>query len=190
MKIQFVCATDLEAKISPLPAFVHGIGLMETAANLSKCPEADFYIQYGIAGLYPKHKDSFAIGDCLFIQQEVIADLGTQTDFGFLNLNDLNLAGPSAYLCPSHNPTSLPEVSSLSVNNCTGTLDTAIYRENRFNAQIESMEGAAFFKFLNLRQAKGIQIRSISNIASARNTDTWNIPLALKKLKAELCKLT
>ncbi|MNH40683.1 Futalosine hydrolase [compost metagenome] len=59
-----------------------------------------------------------------------------------------------------------------------------------FPAEVESMEGAAFFYVCLSEGVKCVQLRSISNYVERRNRESWNIPLAIKNLNAELKRLT
>ena len=53
---------------------------------------------------------------------------------------------------------------------------------NRVCAQIESMEGAAFFYACKQAGLPALQIRAVSNYVEKRNRDAWQIGLAVKNL--------
>ena len=59
----------------------------------------------------------------------------------------------------------------------------------KFNADIESMEGAAFHYVCLLRKANFVQIRSISNIVGERDKTKWKMKEAIASLNNELEKL-
>jgi len=50
------------------------------------------------------------------------------------------------------------------------------------NPDIETMEGAAFFRGTEHMQAKCLQIRSVSNYVQKRDKSKWNVPLAIRNL--------
>jgi len=53
---------------------------------------------------------------------------------------------------------------------------------NRINAEIESMEGAAFFYACREAGLPCMQIRAVSNYVEKRDRDSWQIGLAIKNL--------
>ena len=58
--------------------------------------------------------------------------------------------------------------------------------KKKFNADIESMEGAAFHFVCLQKSVPFLQVRSISNKVGIRDKSKWNIPVALKNLSIEL----
>ncbi|MHC4139682.1 MAG: phosphorylase family protein, partial [Planctomycetota bacterium] len=72
------------------------------------------------------------------------------------------------------------------VNTATGKESTGILRAQKYGAEVESMEGAAALKFGQDFGIPVLQIRSISNIATTRNRDSWDIIGAIKSLR-NLC---
>jgi futalosine hydrolase len=61
--------------------------------------------------------------------------------------------------------------------------EASIYKlGSRINAQIESMEGAAFFYACRQMEVPCMQIRAVSNYVEKRNRDAWQIGLAIKNL--------
>ena len=61
--------------------------------------------------------------------------------------------------------------------------------KEKFNADIETMEGAAIFYVCLLENIPFLQIRAISNYVEERNTANWNIPLAIKNLNNKLIEI-
>jgi futalosine hydrolase len=60
---------------------------------------------------------------------------------------------------------------------------------NKFEADIETMEGAAFFYVCLMEKVNFIEIRAISNYVESRDTSKWNIPIALENLTAFMIRL-
>jgi futalosine hydrolase len=58
--------------------------------------------------------------------------------------------------------------------------------EKKFDADIETMEGAAFFYSCLQLKIPFLQIRAISNFVEPRDKSKWNIPLALENLSTEI----
>lgn len=75
------------------------------------------------------------------------------------------------------------------VNQCTGTAQTGRLRASLFDADFESMEGAAVAQAGQLHRIPVVEIRSISNYASTRDMRPENIRLALTNLRRYLSLL-
>jgi futalosine hydrolase len=69
------------------------------------------------------------------------------------------------------------------VNTCTGTEQTGLRREQLFDVQFESMEGAAIAQCGKFRMTPVTEIRAISNFASTRDMQPDNIRLAIANLR-------
>jgi futalosine hydrolase len=80
----------------------------------------------------------------------------------------------------------LKKVSAITVNTTHGCKKSIDLFKNKFNADIETMEGAAFFYVCLNEGVKFFQIRTISNFVEERNEANWNIPLAIKNLNQQL----
>jgi len=79
----------------------------------------------------------------------------------------------------------LPAASGLTVWQATGTARTALRRRAQ-DADLESMEGAAWARIADRFGIPFAQVRSVSNVAGFRDSSSWNIPLALRSLQAAL----
>ncbi len=80
----------------------------------------------------------------------------------------------------------LPIVTGATVNTATGKEATGILRAEKYGVEVESMEGAGALKFGKDFGIPILQIRSISNIATTRDRESWDIIGAIKSLK-NLC---
>jgi futalosine hydrolase len=77
---------------------------------------------------------------------------------------------------------SLIPVKAITVNTLTGNQDSIEKLKNKFNPEIITTEGAAFFYVCLLEDIPFLQIRAISNFVEIRKIENWNIPLAIKNL--------
>lgn len=171
---------------------ISGIGLVFTAYNITKTlliKHYDLYINVGIAGSFNKN---LRIGEVVNVKSEEFADLGaerpegfkTAFELGFVNNNEFpftngKLINNSNKFEVLHN---LVSVSAISTNTAHANADTIKYIENKFKADIETMEGAAFFYVCLQEKLQFVQIRSISNYVEPDNRDQWNIPLSVNNL--------
>jgi futalosine hydrolase len=211
--ILIVAATDLELEglmremkseasdIKPLRSFSYGdnhVDILITGAGMANTSfflgqlsgkKYDLAINPGICGSF---NDIFKIGDLVNITEDHFSDLGAQDGENYLSIEEINLGKEKVF--PEHhfNNTlidSLKKVKGITVNTVHGN-ESAIKKVSlRLNPDIESMEGAAFFKACNYYKWPCVQIRAVSNKVERRNRESWNIPLAISNLNDFLIEL-
>ena len=103
---------------------------------------------------------------------------GRFENYGYVRASDVRYAPDSIR--------NLKSVTGVSVNCCTGTLATAKSRSKIFDAEIETMEGAAGIAACNALGFRVYQVRAVSNIASIRDKSAWKIDEALAALRKAL----
>ncbi|NUO08411.1 MAG: futalosine hydrolase [Candidatus Brocadia sp.] len=179
---------------------ITGVGLMHTAYFIGKALINNTYnlaLQFGIAGSFRK---DLALGVTVNVMEEVVADLGAEDKENFLDATELHLLPPdqfpyhagkllnttqdSAYGVPA-----LKKVKGISVNKVHGYQDSIDKIIKKYQPDIESMEGAAFFFACLMERVPCLQIRAISNYIEDRNKDRWNIPLAIDNLNKIALKI-
>lgn len=177
---------------------VTGVGPTFTAFALSRftdIKDIDFAINIGIAGAYNK---THSIGDTFQVDRDCFGDLGVEeADGSFTDVFDMELMDDKSF--PFVNKwmindtkkkmtSDLPAASCLTVSRVAGTEATVNARIIKYNADLESMEGAAFAYACKMMQVDYLQLRSASNYVEVRNRDNWNIELAIQNVNAELIK--
>jgi len=178
---------------------VTGVGPTFTAFALSRFTDIkniDFAINMGIAGAF---NEDFSIGDSFQVDRDCFGDLGVEEPNGSISdVFDLELMKSNDFPFSQKwmiNDTKrkmesyLPTASCLTVNCVSGTQTTIDLRKQKYNADLESMEGAAFAYACKMMQIDYLQIRSISNHVEVRNKAHWNIDLAIQNVNTELIKL-
>ncbi|MBR5907643.1 MAG: futalosine hydrolase [Bacteroidales bacterium] len=183
-----------------------GIGTTSTCYRLTKkLVEAEaegnpyaLAVNIGIAGSYDLN--AFPIGTTALIEKEYFGDLGFRTPSGFQTLFDSYAL--DANLFPFKDGTlqmtQLPDFfndiantykKAVGVTVQTITAEKAMIEEikKKYNPQIESMEGAAFFYTCLNEYVKFMELRTVSNAVGEEDPSKWNTPLALESLK-EACK--
>ncbi len=171
-----------------IDVLISGIGISQTIYKLSKflsLKNYDLVINAGICGSFT---GEFPIGSCVNVTIDEFADIGmTYADNSFHTLFDEKLMLPNEHPFMEGkliNPFQLPinvdlqQVKSITVNNCSGNTEQIQARKNRFNADVESMEGAAVAYVCLLEKVNYLQIRAISNIIEPRNKTSWEIEKA------------
>ncbi|MBI9054431.1 MAG: futalosine hydrolase [Bacteroidales bacterium] len=208
MKILIVSATEQEIypllkelksgnfKSLDIDFLITGIGLVFTSYLLTRKlseKEYDLVINAGIAGSFNQNLN---IGNVVFVQSDQFADLGIEDKDDFHTIFEKGFASKDQF--PFQNATlvnpyefsfDLRMASAISVNMTHGNQSSIDLFKNKFNADVETMEGAAFFYVCLQEGVRFMQIRSVSNYVEERNTANWNIPLAIKNLNKKLLEI-
>lgn len=176
---------------SDVSILIPGVGMTLTAYALGKVlPGGKFNlaINAGIAGAF---KRTLAIGEVVQVVSERFGDLGAEEATGhFMDVHEMNLIEPGQYPFQGGRLLNdaagafdfLPKAHGISVNRVHGSASSIEQAMARLNADVESMEGVAFFYACLMEQVPFLEIRSISNYVEPRNRDNWNIPLAIDQL--------
>ena len=176
-----------------LDYLVTGVGPTATAlalgAYLARGPRPDYCLQLGIGGSYDL---DLPLASLVRIKTETWGDLGaTDAQGQHLSLVDLGLLPSEQALWTAPPPFAgqdLPSLHGLTVHNSSGEVQQIAQRRAKFpHAQIESMEGAAFFQtcaYFGLERY--LQIRAVSNYVEPRCRENWRIPQALQALRVGL----
>lgn len=168
--IPFALASVLQAAARERPEHILNIGI------------AGAYPGSGIAGAYPG--SGLAVGGIVTALSEVYGDVGMGLPEAphFRPLRDTPFG--QGYAEP-YSLTPWPgarQGRGCTVNCCTGTLATGRLRETLFEADFETMEGAAVAQAGKLLGIPVSEVRSISNIAADRDMRPENIKSALASL--------
>jgi futalosine hydrolase len=169
---------------------VLGVGLLEFSTNLSAIlakQKFSMVLQVGIGGAFKNR--GISIGDVVCIDTEYVGDLGVEDkDGSFLPWARIGGGSPQLYSGASLENApkwlqALKRASGITVNCCTGTEELAEIRQLLFDADVESMEGAAGFAVCKAFDIPCYEIRAISNYVSTRKKSLWKISEALLALK-------
>ncbi|MBP6512715.1 MAG: futalosine hydrolase [Bacteroidia bacterium] len=204
----FVCATPLEAtalskdgslKTGFYPdllgtgksLLITGVGLTATAYQLGKILSTTSFhgaVNFGVAGALDL---SIPLGTAVEVITDEFADLGAENNDDFISLFEMNLQNENEVpfshgkLVPMgewKNIGNLRKVHGASVNTVHGNVHSIANFKKRSNAQIESMEGAAFFYACKMGGVDSLQIRAISNYVEPRNREHWKLEEAIQSL--------
>ena len=173
-----------------------GLGLTATAYALGARFGAEnlpaLAIQAGIGGAIDQRLE---LGQVVRVISERFGDLGAEDQDGqHLSLGEIGLhpGHPFNQQEELESPTglaSLPftEVAAISVNRVNGSAESIARMKVRFpKAQVESMEGAAFFLACLKVGVEPLQVRAISNYVEPRNREGWQMGLAITNLNEQL----
>jgi futalosine hydrolase len=158
--------------------------------------ELDFAINAGIAGSFDLETP---LGDVIQVSTERFGDLGVeQADGSFADLFDLDFwkknEPPFSDGLLKNNATDgfdfLPKKNGLTVSCVHGTDDSIQKIKQKYpEIDVETMEGAAFFRACLEANLPFLQIRAISNYVEKRNRANWKIGLAIDNLNQVLIEI-
>lgn len=169
-----------------IDVLITGVGMVATAAWCSRAlsqASYDLALNLGVCGTFDAFID---LGTVVHVTSDRLAELGAEDGDRFLTLEDLELSGESEFvnLDPPSNPEldALPAVSGITVNTVHGNARTIATVTERFNPQVESMEGAAFMSACLIHKVQFAQVRAVSNLVEPRNRDAWKLADAIRNL--------
>ena len=178
---------------------ITGVGLPLAACTLGfrlGQHQYDWLLQAGVAGALDRQLE---LGQVVEVVSECFADLGVEeADGRFTSVMDMGLVDgntPPFYQGRMWNQPEvvrafLPQVHGISVNKVHGEdASIAQLRQQYPYAQVESMEGAAFFLAAATSQTPFLQIRAISNYVERRQRENWQLPKAITTINTTLSEL-
>jgi len=192
MNILIIAATEMEIK--PLMSahekadyLITGVGSSATVYHLLKKVTAkkyDIVFQIGVAGSF---NESLQLGEVVLVNADCFADLGAFENNQFLSLFEMNLNNRDAF--PLKNGwlknefekiEGLKYVKGITVNSLTDESNKVSLFKEKYQAEIESMEGAALHFVCLQENIPFLQIRGISNFVGERDKSKWQLQSAIE----------
>jgi futalosine hydrolase len=176
-----------------------GIGILSTACSVANLLTENQYQWAICAGVAGSFSADLNVGATTIVHSEQADDMSCGYIQGFEGAFNRMLVGKNEYPfedatinCPHSQNISqamrLPLVKSLTVSLLAATPQAALVRGNFYDADIENMEGVAFFYACRMRNIPFVEIRSISNAVGTPPTKQ-NIALALTNLQQHILSL-
>jgi len=177
-----------------------GVGMIATAAWCSRTFAAEHYDLALNVGLCGSFDASLAAPDVVHVTADRIAELGAEDGDDFLTIHQLQLLGENDFpfdggLLVNTNPPPLPSLATLrsvtgiTVNTVHGNERTIAAVRDRYDPDVESMEGAAFMYASLIAGVPFAQVRAVSNAVVRRNRSEWRIDEAIRALGEQSVKL-
>jgi futalosine hydrolase len=177
---------------------ITGIGPVFTAFNLTEILNKNKYdlaINTGICGSF---NSEIKLTQAVNVVSDEFADLGISSKNNFQTLFETGFLAENLF--PFENgklfadkyfsdKINIQKVSGITVSNVSGVKNQINFRKNKFNADIESMEGAAFFYICKNKNTKCIQIRTVSNYVEERNIKNWKLKESILNLSETLYQI-
>ncbi len=203
MRILVVAATVTE--IQPFLAqnksseiLITGVGVPATMFHLTKKlseKNYDVAIQAGIAG---NSGSNIKTAEAVIIKKDTFGDLGIYEKGNFYTLSEAGFGDKNKFpfedgwlVNKNDNIDNfrLRVADSLTVNTITDDKKRIELLQKKFNADIESMEGAAFHYVCLQQRINFLQLRSISNLVGERDKKEWKMNEAIENLNYELIRI-
>jgi futalosine hydrolase len=189
-------------------AFVSGVGQANTAQSLASLIElgpTELVVMGGCAGAY--QGTGINVGDVCVATEEIYADLGVITPFGWKGVEEIGLqllesrgksyfssfpvsqgyrqkmesAAQATSFLPAKGSQRGPKVhfgKFLTVSTISGAAERGNALYARYQGICENMEGAAAAQVSLLYGVPFIEVRGVSNMVEDRDKDKWDIPTA------------
>ena len=203
MQILLIAATATEiepftAANSQADVLITGVGVPSTIYHLQKRIhqiDYDFIIQAGIAGSFTNEIEP---GKVLLVKQDCFADLGIEEKGNYTPVFNSAFADKDEFpfadgwlmnTDDNLKYSNLPKAKAITINKVS---DSELQKQQfiqTFNADIETMEGAALHYVCLQEQISFLQIRSISNHVGERDKTKWKMKEAIENLNKELVTL-
>ncbi|MBL7701217.1 MAG: futalosine hydrolase [Ferruginibacter sp.] len=200
MQILLIAATAPEIEPfttanSHVDVLITGVGVPSTIYHLQKRihqVDYDLIVQAGIAGSF--NADD-TLGKVVLVKQDCFADLGIEEKGNYIPVFNMGFADKDEFpftngwlmnMDDNLKYADVPKVKAITVNKVS---DSELQKQQfvtNFNADIESMEGAALHYLCLQENIPFIQIRSISNYVGERDKTKWKIKVAIENLNQEL----
>ena len=175
-----------------IDALTTGVGMVATAARcshaLARTPY-DLALNVGVCGSFDRAFEPPAV---VHVISDRIAELGAEDDERFLTIQEMNLLGENeppftkgalVNAAPPANAAlgALPSVRGITVNTVHGNARSIAAIVERFQPQVESMEGAAFMYACLIHGVAFAQVRAVSNIVERRDRGRWKLAEAIAR---------
>lgn len=208
MQVLLCAATELEIK--PIIEFlkekgnpsvdilITGVGILSATYSITRAvmkDRPDFIIQAGVAGAL---NETLQLGTICTVGSEALGDLGVMEEGEFHSVFDLKLADKNAdpfvggkliNRTAFEHKWELNQVNGLTVNEITTGKERINFYREKYQADIESMEGAALHFIGNLEDIRYLQLRALSNYIGERDKKKWLLKEAINELNKELERL-
>jgi futalosine hydrolase len=166
---------------------ITGVGIPSTIFRLTRQlahHHYDVVVQAGIAGAF---EGSFAKpGHVVHVIKDAFGDLGAFDNGKLQDLQQLELNFDPLWLQSDNIKSELPEVKGITVQTMTTDKVILTALTNKWQPDVETMEGAAAAYVCQQKQIPFVQIRGISNTVGIRDKSLWHTGEAITNLNNAL----
>jgi futalosine hydrolase len=178
-----------------IDTLISGVGMVATASCCSRLLSTerfDVALNFGVCGSFRTDLDP---GTVVHVVSDRLAELGAEDGDEFLTIQQLKLLPDDEFPFrggrlvndappPLASLESLRRVDGITVNTVHGNASSIACVRERFNPDVESMEGAAFMYSCLTHGVPFAQVRAVSNMVERRNRPAWKLEEAIASLGA------
>ena len=174
---------------------VTGLGTFNMSFQCGKLFGSGYKPQLAVnAGLAGSFDTALELTTVVNVYKDTFADVGVyEKDGSFTSIFDLELIKPDVIPFKqgwlendSHLASFLPNKTAITVNTTSGDEARIKVLKDKYNADLESMEGASFAHACQMSSIPYLQIRVLSNYVEPRNRMNWKIDQSIARLNEVL----
>ena len=176
-----------------LDILVSGVSMVAAAAWTSRELARERYelaLNLGVCGSFNR---ALVPGMVVHVVSDCMAELGAEDGSAFLTIQQLRLLGENEFPFergrlvnaappPLRALAGLRTAHGITVNTVHGSEPSIARVTERFNPDVETMEGAGFMYAALIHGVPFAQIRAVSNVVERRNRGAWQLDLAIREL--------
>lgn len=197
--IRFLSGKGFEVQGNKIQLLITGIGAMAATYALTRhttLQKPQLMIQAGIAGSFSQQ---LPILSTVVVEDDGMGDLGAEEQGSFKDIFDLQLADQNNFPFTDSrlkNPTitewlntGFKAVRAITVNEISTRESRIQELKMKYQADLESMEGAAFHYVCLQEKISFVQVRCISNFVGERDKKNWKLKESIDVLNESLIHL-
>jgi futalosine hydrolase len=176
-----------------IDVLITGVGMVATSSWCSRAlsnQRFDMALNFGVCGSF---KAAFDPGTVVHVVSDRLVELGAEDGNSFLTIQQMNLLAGDEFpftggrLVNASPPAlsalaGIHPVDGITVSTVHGNEVSIARVIQRFNPDVESMEGAAFMYACLIHGVPFAQVRAVSNIVERRNRSAWKLDEAITEL--------
>lgn len=174
-----------KAEYNDIMIFVTGVtktsAAFATTVILNEFPVEEAILT-GICGAY--RQSGLKVGDVVSVHRDFFADEAVFYADRITDIHEMGFGFAKDGCAEFTYYENLPIVNSNTVSFLDGEGGVSALLADKYSAEIENMEGAAFGFVCNTLGIKAYQVRAVSNFCGKRDRQEWNVKLALGNLKS------
>ena len=163
-----------------------GIGMVPTSVWTARALMESSYDAALNAGVCGSFDPLLRPGVVVHVVSDRLSELGAEDGDAIRSLQEIGLASDAERVVARAPEIPalerLPQVNGITVNTVHGSDRSIADAMRRFNAQVETMEGAAFMYACSTAPVPFAQIRAVSNVVERRNRAAWRLDEAIDAL--------
>lgn len=197
--IRFLSGKGFEVQGNKIQLLITGVGLMAATYSLTRhttLQKPHLMIQAGIAGSF---SEQLPILSTVVVADDGMGDLGAEEQGHFKDIFDLHLADQNNFPFTDRrleNPTidnwqtaGFKAVHGITVNEISTRESRIQELKKKYQADLESMEGAAIHYVCLQEKISFVQLRCISNFVGERDKKNWKLKESIEVLNESLIQL-